>query len=90
LSHIDVFSNKYDKIALWDMQEACQDLALAYVWTGESIFADRLIAHIRAWFLNMDTRMNPHFVYSSVDVEAEVKEGRQYVRAAGGRLFTAY
>jgi hypothetical protein len=62
------------------MQEACQDLALAYVWTGESIFADRLIAHIRAWFLNMDTRMNPHFVYSSVDVEAEVKEGRQYVR----------
>jgi hypothetical protein len=78
--HPDVFSDKYDKVALWDMQAAVQDLAIAYFWTGEEIFAERVAELVRTWFTNPDTMMNPHFIYSSVDPESSIKEGRQYVR----------
>lgn len=39
-------------------------LAAAYKLTGDRVFADKAIAHLRAWLLNENTMMNPSLLYS--------------------------
>ena len=52
-------------------------LASAYVLTREEIYAAHAIAHMRAWFLDGDTKMNPHLKY------AQAIKGRVTGRGTG-------
>ena len=57
--HPDVFSDAYDKVALWDMEAACIDLAIAYYWTGKPAYAPKAAEIVRSWFIDPATQMNP-------------------------------
>ncbi len=41
-----------------------ETLALAYYFTGEEKFAEHAARLLRVWFLDSDTRMNPHFNFA--------------------------
>lgn len=55
--------NKYDKPALNTMGESVFTLALAWVYTGDKMYAQHAGEWIRTWFLDPETRMNPHLEY---------------------------
>lgn len=40
------------------------NLTSAYLLTGDRQYLDPVIKHIRAWFIDEDTRMNPHLLYA--------------------------
>jgi type 1 glutamine amidotransferase len=46
------------------MPEKVQTLGLAYYFTGKEEYASKAAEFLRVWFLNTDTRMNPHFEYA--------------------------
>lgn len=54
----------YDTPKLDAFGKAVRSLAFAYAVTGDERYAKRAIEHVRAWFVNPDTRMNPHMRYS--------------------------
>lgn len=39
-------------------------LTAAYVLTKDTVFASKAAEHLRAWFVNAETRMNPNFLYA--------------------------
>lgn len=41
-----------------------QTLALAYYFSGNEAYAERAATLLRAWFLDQDTRMNPHLRFA--------------------------
>ena len=52
-------------------------LAAAYKITGERKYADHAAAHLRAWFIDEATRMNPNLQY------AQAIQGRFTGRGTG-------
>src|SRR5262245_5855565 len=46
------------------MAGAVETMAVAYYFTGEERYAEHAALLIRAWFLNSETKMNPHFRYA--------------------------
>jgi hypothetical protein len=44
--------------------EAVSNLALAYYFKGDDVYADRAARLLRVWFLDERTRMNPHLQYA--------------------------
>lgn len=52
-------------------------LAAAYVVTGEETYAVHAMEHLRAWFLDDETKMNPHLLY------AQAIKGRVTGRGVG-------
>lgn len=54
---------KLDRIPLAQMTQGVKYLALAYQITGEERYAAKAVDHLRRWFLNTKTRMNPHMNY---------------------------
>ena len=54
----------YDAGKLGRLGDVVQTLAIAYFLTGEDRFAARASAHLRAWFLDEKTRMNPNFQHA--------------------------
>jgi hypothetical protein len=53
-------SGRYDSVRLSRFTHAVRVLSLAYYFSGEADFADRTAVLLRTWFLDPDTRMNPH------------------------------
>jgi hypothetical protein len=53
-------SDRYDSVRLFRFTHAVRVLSLAYYFSGEPDFADRTAVLLRTWFLDSDTRMNPH------------------------------
>ncbi|HEY5909164.1 MAG TPA: alginate lyase family protein, partial [Verrucomicrobiae bacterium] len=47
-----------------EMPEKVQTLALAFYFTGEERYAAKAAEFLRVWFLDLDTRMNPHLEYA--------------------------
>jgi hypothetical protein len=39
-------------------------LASAYVLTNEEKYAHQFVLHLKAWFVNQDTKMNPNLLYA--------------------------
>lgn len=54
----------YDRIPLGDMAGSVVTLSLAYFYSGEEQYAQKATDLLRVWFINEDTRMNPHLTYS--------------------------
>jgi hypothetical protein len=52
-------------------------LASAYRLTGDEKFAERAMEHLRPWFIDQTTRMNPHMLY------AQAIQGRYTGRGIG-------
>jgi hypothetical protein len=46
------------------MGKAVETLALAYYFTKEDKYAEGAVKFVRVWFLNADTKMNPHLTYA--------------------------
>jgi len=59
------------------LAEVTATLASAYRLTGESKFAAATLAHLRAWFVDEDTRMNPNLLYG------QAIQGRHTGRSIG-------
>ncbi|MBN2474626.1 MAG: alginate lyase family protein [Pirellulales bacterium] len=55
--------HQYDNVALSRMGEAVDTLALAYYLTGHEPYSKHAAGLLRTWFLDPDTRMNPHLEY---------------------------
>ncbi|MBZ0173003.1 MAG: alginate lyase family protein [Phycisphaerales bacterium] len=54
----------YDTPKLGDMGSAVRTLGFAYHITGDERYAERALEHIRAWFVEVETRMNPNVRYA--------------------------
>lgn len=53
-----------DQARLESLGRTVETLALAYWFTGKSVYAAHAARCLRVWFLDPATRMNPHFNYS--------------------------
>jgi hypothetical protein len=52
-----------DRTYLGELETASRTLALAWYFTGNEKYATKAATLIRHWFLNADTKMNPHLEY---------------------------
>ena len=50
--------------AMKNLQRVMTTLLAAYKATGNETYAFHAVAHLRAWFVSDDTRMNPHLLYA--------------------------
>ena len=59
-------TNRFDRTALGRMASDADLLGLAYYYTGDRRYADKLAAIVRAWFLDPATAMNPNMNYAQM------------------------
>ena len=55
--------NQYDKIPGATMAEAVRALALMYYFTGDTSFSHKASELLKVWFINPETKMNPHLEF---------------------------
>lgn len=58
-----------DSIRLHKMAAAVETLALAWHFTREARYADRAALLLKTWFLNPESRMNPHLAYGHPQIK---------------------
>ena len=63
-----------DALRLYAFTDAVETLALAYYFTGDNRYAAAAATQLRSWFINPETRMNPHLKYGQAI--PGVSEGR--------------
>jgi hypothetical protein len=59
-------SNKYDRTSLQKLFDETTVLSIAWMVKGDARYAIKAVEHLRSWFINKGTRMNPHLRYSQV------------------------
>ncbi len=67
---------KYDRNPLGDMSTSVFNLSLAYYYSGEERYARKAVEQLRIWFINNDTRMNPHLNYAQFIPGVNDNKGR--------------
>jgi hypothetical protein len=68
-SNPDVFS--FHRMAMRDMKDAVAALAAAYVLTGDDKYPRKASQFIKVFFLDPQTRMNPHLQYAQAVLGAQ-------------------
>jgi hypothetical protein len=68
--------NYRDKPNMRTMQRAVEACAVAYHYTGDERYAEHASAHLTSWFLDPETRMNPHLRYAQAI--PGITEGRRW------------
>ncbi len=58
--------NEYDRPKLSQLSSSVNTLALVYYISGEQKYADKAISRLNTWFIDPETRMNPHFEYGQI------------------------
>jgi hypothetical protein len=61
-SNPDNFSDH--RHAMVRLSEHVAVLTSAWLLTGESVYAGKVAHHLEAWFVNPETKMNPHMLYA--------------------------
>jgi hypothetical protein len=54
----------YHRQAISQLSWAVGSLTSAYLLTGKAIYAETAVKHLKAWFVNPETIMNPNFLYA--------------------------
>jgi hypothetical protein len=62
LTNSDNFNNHRE--ALIRFSQISGALGSAYILTKDKKYADKLVLHLQAWFINEDTKMNPNLLYA--------------------------
>eukprot|EP01136_Pigoraptor_vietnamica_P010355 Opistho-1_new@47881 len=70
-------TGRFDRVAMGRMADDTDTLGLAYYYSGDPKYADKVAALVRAWFLDPATAMNPNMNY------AQAVPGRHAGRAEG-------
>ncbi len=70
--------NEYDRNALGNMCAMVIDLSMAYYFSGDRKYADKAAEQLRIWFLNPETKMNPHLTYAQFVPGVNENKGRSY------------
>jgi len=52
------------RLAMIRLSEITATLTSAWVLTGDQKYADRVLVHLNAWFVDSTTRMNPNMLYA--------------------------
>ena len=52
------------RLAMIRLSEIAATLTSAWLLTGKQKYADRVLKHLDAWFVNPETRMNPNMLYA--------------------------
>lgn len=68
----------YDRNNLGITAQRVSTLALAYYFSGDEKYAVKAAQLLKVWFINPDTRMNPHFEYSQMVPGVNNNKGRSY------------
>ncbi|GHB38841.1 alginate lyase family protein [Mongoliitalea lutea] len=55
---------EHDRLVLRDFAEYTAALSSAWLLTGDQRYADHALTHLKAWFTNPETLMNPHMLYA--------------------------
>ncbi len=66
----------YDRVPLGNMAGAVGTLSLAYYYSKEERYAKKAAELLHVWFVNEDTRMNPHLNYAQFIPGANDNKGR--------------
>ncbi|MDL2306271.1 alginate lyase family protein, partial [Bacteroides sp. OttesenSCG-928-D19] len=69
---------KYDRIPLGNMADAVHTLSLAYFFSEDEKYATKAVDFLKTWFLDNETRMNPHLEYAQFIPGVNQNKGRQY------------
>src|SRR5699024_2293547 len=69
-------SQRYDRTRLQYLFDDGITLALAWVATGDRRYAEHAANGLRRWFLESESRMNPHLRYAQVIRGRHGDEGR--------------
>ena len=69
---------KYDRNPLGNMAGAVASLSLAYYYSSEERYAQKAVELLRVWFLNEETKMNPHLTYAQFVPGVNNNKGRPY------------
>lgn len=59
-------TDRFDRMALGRMASDVDLLGLAYYYTGDRRYADKLAAIVRTWFLDPATAMNPNLTHAQM------------------------
>ena len=70
--------NEYDRNPLGNMCEMIVNLSLAYFYSGNETYAQKAISQLQCWFLDEETRMNPHLNYAQFVPGVNNNKGRSY------------
>jgi hypothetical protein len=54
----------YHRQAISQFSWVVGTLTSAYLLTGKAIYAETAVNHLKAWFVNLETIMNPNFLYA--------------------------
>ena len=69
---------RLDRNRLSEMASAVVTLSLAWYFCGEERYAQKAVEMLRTWFLNKETRMNPHLEYAQIVPGLNGNKGRCY------------
>lgn len=67
-----------DRVRLGQMTERVEVLSLAWFFSGDEKYARKAVEQLRTWFLDKETRMNPHLEYAQVVWGRYDNKGRSY------------
>ena len=70
--------NEYDRNSLGNMCEMVINLSLAHFFSNKPEYADKAAEQIRVWFLDPETKMNPHLTYAQFVPGENGNKGRSY------------
>lgn len=68
---------KLDRIPLAQMTRSIKLLSLAYAITGKEKYAQKAVSNLQTWFLDPDTKMNPHLNFGQIIPGRNNNRGRR-------------
>ncbi len=68
----DPDADRTDYTSARNMRDSVRSLGLAYAFTGEDKYAEKVIQLIKAWTINPDTKLNPKFTNSQSQIELSI------------------